>query len=110
MERQLLPVSPMDLYSRLGTASAPMLIDVRRDDPFSTDDRLIIGAFHRRPDDVKHWQNDLLPGRPVVVYCMHGNEVSQGVATTLSATGIPATYLDGGISGWRGRLPTRKKL
>jgi hypothetical protein len=37
-------VSPSDLYARLGTASAPLLIDVRPHDAFFADDRLIVGA------------------------------------------------------------------
>jgi rhodanese-related sulfurtransferase len=86
MDGQPIPVSPADLYTRLGTASSPVLIDVRRDDTFGTDDKLIIGAFHRRPDDVEHWLHDLPSGRPVVVYCGHGHEISQGIATTLRSS------------------------
>jgi superoxide dismutase, Fe-Mn family len=37
-----LPVPPNDLYKRLGTASAPVLLDVRGQESFSADDRLII--------------------------------------------------------------------
>src|SRR5438128_8321328 len=104
-------VSPNNLYTRLGTASAPVLIDVRRQDTFGTDDKLIIGAFHRSPEDVERWRKDLPPGRPVVACCSHGREVSQGVATALRAAGIRAAYLEEGISGWKERrLPTRRNL
>jgi rhodanese-related sulfurtransferase len=38
----------------------------------------------------------------VVVYCVHGHEVSQGVAAVLQQRGIAARYLEGGIEeGWR---------
>src|SRR5712691_3126224 len=104
------PISPTDLYARLGTVSAPVLVDVCPQDAFSTDDKLIIGAFHRSPEDVERWRKDLPLGRPVVAYCSHGREVSQGVVTALSAAGIRAAYLEGGISGWKERhLPTRRK-
>ena len=104
------PISPNNLYARLGTASAPVLVDVRRQDAFGTDDRLIIGAFHRSPEDVERWRQDLPPGRPVVAYCNHGREVSQGVVAALSAAGIRAAYLEGGISAWKEKhLPTRRK-
>jgi len=103
-------VPPTDLYARLGTAAAPVLIDVRRKESFDADDRLIIGAFHYPPEDVERGQTESPPGRPVVVYCRHGHEVSQGVATALVRAGIPASYLDGGIAAWKQRgLPTRKK-
>ncbi len=110
MDEQVLPVSPIDLYARLGTASAPVLVDVRRG-ALSGDDRLIIGAQHPMPDDIGHWQNELLAGRPVVVYCADGRAASPDVAAALRATGIKAAYLEGGLAGWTaGRLPTRKNL
>ena len=41
-----IPVSilPLDLYTRLGTASAPMIIDVRPAEDFAGAERLIVGA------------------------------------------------------------------
>jgi rhodanese-related sulfurtransferase len=105
------PVAPSDLYARLGTASAPVLIDVRRHDAFIADDRLIVGAFHRAPADVEHWHKGLPAGRSVVAYCGHGGSSSQSVASALCGVGIQAGYLEGGISRWKELgLPTRKKL
>ena len=109
MDEQALTVSPNDLYARLGTALAPVLVDVRRA-TISTDDRLIVGAQHPVPDNIGRWQNELA-GRPVVAYCADGREVSPGVATALRAAGIKAVYLEGGLAGWNAeRLPTRKNL
>jgi rhodanese-related sulfurtransferase len=110
MDGNALAVSSNDLYARLGTASAPLLIDVRRPDAFNSDDRLIIGALHRSPADVARWQGELPAGRPVVAYCVHGHEVSQNVASALRAAGMNASYLEGGIAHWKeGSLPTRRK-
>jgi rhodanese-related sulfurtransferase len=104
-------VSPSDLYTSLGTALAPMLVDVRQQEALSADDKLIIGAYHRPPEDVSRWLNELPIGRPVVAYCSHGHEVSQGVAASLNAAGIKAAYLEGGVSAWNTKnLPTHKKL
>jgi rhodanese-related sulfurtransferase len=111
MDGNPLPVSTSDLYARVGTASAPLLIDVRRQDAFSADDKLVIGAIRRTPEDAEQWARDLPAGRSIVAYCNHGRELSQGVVTTLRAAGIEAAYLEGGILGWKeGRLPTRRKL
>ena len=41
MDGQAQPISSQQLYEHLGTASAPVLVDVRRQDAFGTDDRLI---------------------------------------------------------------------
>ena len=110
MDVNALPVSPEDLYARLGTANAPLLIDVRRREAFDSGQLLIIGAARRLPDDVPKWRNALPTGRPIVAYCVHGHEVSQGVASTLRGAGMTAAYLEGGIAGWRERkLPTRRK-
>ena len=59
MDGNALPVSPDDLYARLGTANAPLLIDVRRAQAFEADDRLIIGSARRLPDDVSDWRSAL---------------------------------------------------
>jgi rhodanese-related sulfurtransferase len=109
MGGSLSSVSPTDLHGRLGTASAPVVVDVRRAVPDPAMDRLIIAAFHRPPDDVERWSMDLPAKRPVVVYCLHGHEVSQGVMSALRTVGVDAAYLEGGIAGWtEQRLPTRR--
>jgi rhodanese-related sulfurtransferase len=104
-------ISPNDLYARLGTASAPLLVDVRRPDTFSADNKLIAGAARRPPEDVGRWLTDVPAGHPVVAYCNHGREVSQGVAAALRTAGIEAAYLERGIAGWVEKgLPTRRNI
>src|SRR3977135_931248 len=104
-------VSPADLYAKLGTASAPVAIDVRRPADFANADALVISAFHCDPDDVGQWAKELPKGRPVVVYCVHGRQVSQGAAAALRAGGHDAAYLDGGIADWIEQgLPTRPPI
>jgi len=102
-------ISSHDLYARLGTASAPVVVDVRRPPDFAKADTLIVSAFHYAPDEVERWRRDLPSGRSVVVHCAHGREVSQNVASALRAAGLDAAYLEGGISGWNDQaLPTRR--
>jgi rhodanese-related sulfurtransferase len=104
-------ISPGDLYAKLGTALAPVVVDVRRPADFAKADALVASAFHHVPDDVGQWAKDLPKGRPVVAYCVHGHQVSQGVVAALRAAGIDATYLEGGIAGWIEKgLPTRRPM
>lgn len=111
MDRIPVSISAGELYAHLGTASAPLLMDVRRPDAFDADDRMIIGAVHHAPGEVEQWSRELPFARTVVAYCSHGGDVSQGVAKTLRAAGVKVTYLEGGISAWREmKLPTRRKL
>lgn len=110
-ERGHLSVSAQGLHALIGTASAPALIDVRSAQTFDADDAMIVGAIRRPPDDLDRWRHELPEGRPVVVYCVHGQKVSRGIAERLAAAGMDARYLEGGISGWRNLgLPTRRRI
>jgi rhodanese-related sulfurtransferase len=103
-------VSPRDLYGAIGTAATPILIDVRRGSAFAADNRMIVGAIRRDPDEIGDWSRELPPGREVVAYCAHGHEVSQEAASALRRAGVDASYLEYGIAGWaENRLPLRNK-
>ena len=104
-----------DLQQRLGAFPPPTLVDVRRQPAFEADPHVIKGAVKRAPEAVAEWSRELEPWRPVIVYCVHGHEVSQDTAASLDAAGFDARYLQGGIAGWRAdggatasyALPTR---
>ncbi|MCX7199375.1 MAG: chromate resistance protein, partial [Proteobacteria bacterium] len=59
------------------------------------------GALCRDPADVSRWMTALPPAADVVVYCVHGHQVSQGVAQALREAGWKARFLDHGLEGWR---------
>jgi len=59
-------ISARNLYSRLGTAAAPIVVDVRRSPAFDADDTMIFGAVRRSPLDVDQWQQQLPQGCSVV--------------------------------------------
>ena len=104
-------ISPHELYARLGTAAAPVVIDVRSPSAFANADRLIVGAVYRAPDQVDRWRSGLSPSNSVVAYCEHGHQVSQDVVAALRASGLDAAKLAGGIAAWReASLPTRRKI
>jgi rhodanese-related sulfurtransferase len=80
--------------------AAPLVIDVRRVKAFLESDAVIAGALRRDPQAVDEWAG-MLPGQSVVVYCVHGHEVSQSAARRLRELGVAARYLDHGLEGWR---------
>jgi thiosulfate sulfurtransferase len=80
-------ISPQDLYGAIGTAGAPVLIDVRRSAAFAADNRMIVGAIRRNPDEIQSWRPELTSGPAVVVYCVHGRQVSQETASALRGAG-----------------------
>ena len=103
-------ISVSELASVLGASRAPLLIDVRRDEAFKAAEHLLPGAIWRSPQLVQYWREDLPKERSVVVYCAHGQEVSQGVAESLNAAGTTASFLTGGFGAWSGQnLPLRRK-
>jgi rhodanese-related sulfurtransferase len=103
-------ISPKALYPLIGSHDSPIVIDVRRQSAFDADDRVLVSAQRRGPEQVGEWWADLPTGQPIVVYCVHGHEVSQQKAAALRGGGRDARYLEGGITGWAELgLPLRKK-
>jgi rhodanese-related sulfurtransferase len=111
MDQNKHSISPYDLYARLGSGAAPIVVDVRREADFASAATLVADAFHRSPDAVGQWRADLPSGRQVVAYCVHGQQVSQGVAASLRIMGVEANFLEGGIADWVEQgLPTRRNI
>ena len=101
-------ISPRDLYAQMGTAAAPLALDVRRGDAFAQDGRMIVGAIRRDPEAVERWRHDLPHDRTVIVYGAEGASTGESVAAVLAAAGFAAAYLEGGLAAWRAQgLPTR---
>jgi len=94
-------ISPADLRREIAGANPPIVIDVRRRPAFLEADAMLSGALRREPDEARAWAKSLPAASAVVVYCVHGHEVSQGAAAALQETGIAARYLEGGLAGWK---------
>jgi rhodanese-related sulfurtransferase len=99
-------ISPDKLSRLIGTVYAPALIDVRADDDFAADRRLIPGASRRSHLNVQDWGPELV-GRSVVVICQKGQKLSEGTAAWLRHGDIAAETLEGGYAAWKqAGLPT----
>lgn len=96
-------IAPSELAALLqsGGPARPLLIDVRRMPAFMQARDLIAGALRRDPVHVGSWLGELPRAADIAVYCVHGHEVSQGVARALRDAGLRARYLADGIEGWR---------
>lgn len=82
-------------------AAGARLLDVRRAAVYAQSDVMAAGATWQDPARVDDWAAQLPPGEPVVVYCVHGHEVSRTCALRLRAAGVDARFLIGGLEGWR---------
>jgi rhodanese-related sulfurtransferase len=85
-------ITPAALQQTLRSSNPPLVVDVRKRAAFLDAPDMIRGALRRDPEKLGD-----LPGDNVVVYCVHGHEVSQGAARALGAR-----YLEGGIEHWDG--------
>jgi rhodanese-related sulfurtransferase len=104
-------ISPQSLYATIGTAASPLVIDVQRDVAFDAGESMLVSALRRVPEEVGKWRSKIRPDCPVVVYCVHGHEVSRQVTAALRGAGLDARYLEGGLTGWAELgLPLRKKV
>ncbi len=94
-------ISIPELQFALGRRDAPIVLDVRRQPAYLEAGDTLAGALRRDPDAVEAWAGTLPRAGSVVVYCVHGHEVSQGVAKRLTQRGVSARYLEGGLQAWR---------
>ena len=86
---------------RIGLPDSPALIDVRTEEDFAADPRVIPGSIRASHKDVAGWA-EAWRGREVVVSCQKGLKLSQGVAAWLRHAGARAEYLEGGFLAWAG--------
>ncbi|MCG8490885.1 MAG: chromate resistance protein [Sneathiellales bacterium] len=97
---QFYSYSPDYLWSLIGTPSSPTLIDVRIDEDFDQDPRLLPAAVRLSHMQMEHWT--LAPSeKQVLVYCEKGLKLSEGGAAWLRLSGIKAGILQGGFQNWR---------
>ena len=93
----------------LADLSDVTILDVRKKPVYDEDAVVIAGATWRDPATIDEWAPGLAGDldvdkdgdRPVVCYCVHGHEVSQGAAAALRDLGIDARYLEGGLDDWK---------
>ncbi len=91
----------VDKLARLiGTAAMPALVDVRTDEDFAENPRLIPGAVRRPHTNAMDWA-PAFAGKPAIVICQKGKKLSEGVAAWLRHAGSSAEVLEGGFEAWK---------
>ena len=94
-------ISTADLNTALQSANPPVVFDVRKKPAFDAEPSTLPGATWQIHDEVQNWAAQLPTDQPVIVYCVHGHEVSQNAAQALRDLGFDACYLEGGYEGWQ---------
>ncbi len=98
-------ISVSQLARLIGTPSCPVVFDLRLDEDFEDDQRLLPGAIRCRHDNLEDMV-DRADASNVVVYCWKGLKISQGAAALLRLRGVKSDVLEGGFVAWKeARLP-----
>ncbi|ABD70165.1 Rhodanese-like [Rhodoferax ferrireducens T118] len=94
-------ISVSELANQLERRKPLRLLDVRRAQALAASGVQIAGAQWKDPALWLDWKDEIAHDLPIVVYCAHGHEISQGLTATLQAMGADACHLEGGISAWQ---------
>ena len=89
-------ISATELNALVGTAKCPLIADVRREAAFqSAPTRIASAVWHN------HMSAEELAGdREIIVYCVHGHNVSEIAAARLRQADASARMLEGGIEAF----------
>lgn len=111
-------ITVQQLSRLIGLPTAPVVVDVRTEEDYAGDPRLIPGSNRRDFRAVNTWAGNYR-GRSIIVACQRGLKLSQGVAAWMRHEGIDAQTLEGGFEAWKGaghqlvrtdKLPARDEL
>ncbi|TIU03444.1 MAG: sulfurtransferase, partial [Mesorhizobium sp.] len=108
-------ITVSQLSRLIGLPGAPAIVDVRIEDDYNADPRLLPTSSRRDFKTVSTWASEYAGSR-VAVICQRGQKLSQGVAAWLRHEGVSAESLEGGFEAWgdakgllvdAGKLPPR---
>ena len=94
-------ISVSELMRRIGGPDAPRVLDVRRRAAYEADDHVLPTAVWHHHGKAAEGAMATAGDDDIVVYCAHGEQLSQGAAADLRARGLRARHLAGGIDAWR---------
>ncbi len=92
-------ITAPQLSRLIGLPDAPDLLDVRTDEDYAADPRLLPASVRRDARAVTSWTGDYA-GRSVVVACRRGLKLGQGTAAWLRHQGAKAEVLEDGFEAW----------
>jgi rhodanese-related sulfurtransferase len=92
-------ISHDKLHRLIGLPRAPVILDVRTEEDFAADPRLIPGSLRRPAIAAADWA-PALAGHAAVTVCQRGRKLSEGVAAWIRQVGGAAEALAGGFEAW----------
>src|SRR5262245_17224049 len=92
-------ITVLQLARLVGLPGAPAIVDVRKDEEFKSDPRLVPTARRHSCPGGTEWCRRY-GGQPIVVVCQTGRTRSQATAAQLRHEGLDAKTLEGGHEAW----------
>jgi phage shock protein E len=92
-------IEPLELSSRRGSGTAPVVIDVRTPEEYAADH--IPGALNIPFDQVAGRISEIDAPHGVALYCMVGPRARKGEASLLRAGYTSVFHLEGGLAAWQ---------
>ncbi|MBU1191210.1 MAG: sulfurtransferase [Gammaproteobacteria bacterium] len=77
------------------------ILDARRPSDLAASSEKLPGAQWQDPEKITEWLPQLPKDKDIVLYCVRGGSVSNGVVDALQAQGFKARFIEGGIEGWK---------
>jgi rhodanese-related sulfurtransferase len=93
-------ILPADLDRLLEDGVDVKVLDVRLEADRVEVEYPIPSAQWRNPDSVAEWSRDFGDAEELVVFCVHGHQVSQSTRDALRRRGVKACIVEGGIEAW----------
>jgi rhodanese-related sulfurtransferase len=94
-------ISVDKLSKLIGTANAPLIIDVRLQEDFALDPRRLPASKRVAHDEITS-----VVAPAAIVVCQRGAKLSHGAAALLRLRGVDAVSLEGGFEAWQAaKLP-----
>lgn len=92
-------ITVSQLSRLIGLPRAPSIIDLRTEEEYRADPRLVPAAQRHDVRNVDKWATHYA-AHSIVVYCQRGQNHSEGAAAWLRHAGIDAQVLEGGYEQW----------
>lgn len=94
-------ISPAELEKLLDERADIKVLDVRRPEHRTDVAHPIPGAQWKDPARIAEWCEELRGHGEIIVFCVHGHNVSQGARDYLRKQGLRARIVEGGIEAWQ---------
>ena len=78
-----------------------LILDVRRSSDRDASKEQLAGARWHDPEKISDWSGALPQDKDIIIYCVRGGSVSNGVVDALQSRGLKARFIEGGIEGWK---------